>query len=185
MEHRSMDHVMTIHEGDTSEPRSDLDLPLVIILDRLRSAYNVGNVFRIAEAVRAREIISCGYTATPPHPKLEKTARGCDVLVPSRNLPTAWKAVGELQCAGYNVFAVDTAESAVLYHACTLPFPLALVFGNEALGVSPEVLAICDGVICLPALGCKNSINVGNCAAVCMFEALRQWRGEEREGTET
>ena len=180
MGHESTDPVTGIREGDSPEPRSDLDLPLVIVLDRLRSAHNVGNVFRTAEAVRAREIITCGYTATPPHPKLEKTARGCDVLVPSRNLPTAEAAVQELQRAGYHVFAVETVESAVPYHVCVLPFPLALVLGNEALGVSPEALAACDGVICLPALGCKNSINVGNCAAVCMFEALRQWRGENR-----
>ena len=151
---------VTVRTGDVEAPRESRALPVVLILDRLRSAYNVGNVFRVAEAARVEEIAACGYTACPPHGKLEKTARGCDKLVPCRHFETAAEAVGEYRGRGYAVYGVETVESAQWYW--------------NALGVSEEALSLCDGFISLPTFGCKNSINVGNCAAVVVFECLKR-----------
>ncbi len=169
-------HPIEVCDRDREAPLWPGTLPVTLVLDRLRSAFNVGNIFRIAEAVRAERIVTCGCTATPPHPKLAKTARGCEELVPCEHRDTALEAVLSLEQAGYWVCAVETAAGAACLWEIPFRFPAALVFGNEALGVSREVLARCAAVVCLPALGRKNSINVGNCAAVALFEALRQWR---------
>ncbi len=151
-------------------------LPVTVVLDRLRSAFNVGNIFRVAEALRAEQILTCGYTATPPHAKLAKTARGCDLVVSCRHHPSAAEAVRDLRAAGYWVCAVETAVGAAAVWEVPFRFPAALVFGNEALGIAADALALCDAVACLPAFGVKNSINVGNCAAVALYESWRQWR---------
>lgn len=140
-----------------------------IVLDRLRSAHNVGNIFRLADAVGANEIICCGYTAAPPHPKLVKTAMGADKTVPFRSFPTAADALRELKAEGCKAVAVETLETA--YDAWKFDYPdkIALLLGNEALGISPDALELCDAAVSLPMFGTKVSINVGNCAAVVLY----------------
>lgn len=140
-----------------------------IVLDRLRSAHNVGNIFRLADAVGASEVICCGYTAAPPHPKLVKTAMGADKTVPFRSFPTAAEAVAELKREGCRAIAVETVSEAADAWNYEYPEKIALVFGNEALGISEEALALCDGFVSLPMFGTKVSINVGNCAAVVLY----------------
>jgi len=163
--------------GDRPQPaRPDFTLPLVLVLDHLRSAFNTGNIFRLAEATRATAIYTAGYTPTPPHDKLAKTARGCDTLVPSRNFPTALDAILELKRQNYTIYAVETVADAKSPWDTTFRFPAALVLGNEALGISQDALAACDFFISLPTLGQKNSINVGNAAAVVLFQALHQYQ---------
>ena len=152
------------------EPKHDV----VFVLDRLRSAHNVGNIFRIAELTALQEVVTCGYTATPPHPKLEKTAMGCDAVVPFRHFPTGVEAVKALQSEGYIVLAVETVEDAPMLWSQQITPKTAFVFGNEALGITEEALAACDGCIRLPVFGFKNSLNVGNCASVIAYEAVRQ-----------
>jgi tRNA G18 (ribose-2'-O)-methylase SpoU len=174
--------------GDRLLPVAPERMPVVIVLDRLRSAYNVGNVFRLADAVRAEKIITVGYTATPPHAKLAKTARGCDETVPCEHAAAGADALASLKRDGYTVYGVETAASAGIYWEADVTFPAAFVFGNEALGISEGCLSLCDGFVSLPACGLKNSINVGNCAAVILFDALRRWRtrsgGDARFGSE-
>lgn len=141
-----------------------------IVLDRLRSAHNTGNIFRIAEAVGAAEIICCGYTPAPPHPKLEKTAMGADKLVPCRVFTTSLEAVRALRAEGYRqILAAEPVAGAVEAWDMKYEFPLAIVFGNEALGVEHETLEAVDGCVCLPMLGKKASINVGNSAAAILY----------------
>jgi tRNA G18 (ribose-2'-O)-methylase SpoU len=146
---------------------------ITIILDRLRSAYNTGNIFRIAEAIGAKEIIACGYTPYPPHPKLAKTAMQADEMVPCRHFDTSYEAVKQLREEGISqVLAVETVEDATNVWDMEYEFPLAIILGNEALGISEETLAVCDGYVSLPMLGKKASINVGNCAAVVCYSIL-------------
>ena len=148
-----------------------------IVLDRLRSAYNVGNIFRLAEAVGAAEVVCCGYTAAPPHPKLEKTAMGTDKTVPCRQFPDAVSALKQLRDEGCLCVAVDTVENAAdAWDFQPREQDVALVFGNEALGISPEAVAVCEKAIRLPMFGKKASINVGNCAAVVLYSVLRKIR---------
>lgn len=140
-----------------------------IVLDRLRSAHNVGNIFRLADAVGANEIVCCGYTAAPPHPKLVKTAMGADKTVPFRSFPTAADALRELNAEGCKAVAVETLETACDAWKFDYPDKIALLLGNEALGISPDALELCDAAVSLPMFGTKVSINVGNCAAVVLY----------------
>ncbi len=145
----------------------------VIVLDRLRSVHNTGNIFRLAEAIGAAEIIACGYTPAPPHPKLAKTAMGTDTMVPCRTFATSLEAVEQLRCEGFKqILAVESVPDAPAAWDFDYQFPLALVLGNEALGIMPETIAACDGVVALPMFGDKASINVGNCAAVILYSIV-------------
>ncbi len=150
-----------------------MEKKITIVLDRLRSAHNTGNIFRIADAVGANEIIACGYTPSPPHPKLAKTAMGSDRTVLCRTSATSIDAVDMLReewCK--QILAVETTDNAVNAWEFEYQFPLVLIFGNEALGIEPETIKKCDGVIALPMVGFKESINVGNCAAAVLYAIL-------------
>ena len=166
--------VVSIVTGDKKQPPDHPRHPIVFVLDRLRSAFNVGNIFRLAEICHIQEVVTCGYTATPPHDKLEKTARGCDKLVPYRHFPDTVQAVHRLKQEGFTVMAVETVADAPTLWDASYTFPLALVLGNEALGVQQDVLDLCDGFIKLPVYGTKNSLNVGNAASAVVYQALRE-----------
>ncbi|MBL8024881.1 MAG: RNA methyltransferase, partial [Fibrobacteres bacterium] len=145
------------------------------ILDNLRSAFNVGAIFRTSDAARIAEIAACGYTAHPPHLKLEKTALGTDKLVKSSYFTSTVDAVREMKQRGMTVVALETAEEAVNYTEFEFNKPLAVVVGNEALGISPEVLNEVDAAVQIPLYGYKNSLNVASAYAVLVFEIIRQW----------
>ena len=143
---------------------------IAIVLDRLRSAHNTGNIFRIAEAVGAAEIIACGYTPAPPHPKLAKTAMGADAMVPCRVMADSATAVRTLRAEGYRmILAAEPMPGSRFAWEMKYEFPLAVIFGNEALGVAPETLELVDGLVSLPVFGEKASINVGNAAAAILY----------------
>ena len=147
-----------------------MEKKLVIVLDRLRSAHNVGNIFRIAEALGAAEIIACGYTPAPPHPRLVKTAMGADKMVPCRCFETSLDAVNALRSEGFQqILAAEPLPGSVPAWEMDYQFPLAVIFGNEALGVHPETLKAVDGMVSLPMHGSKASINVGNAAAAILY----------------
>ncbi|HCE46466.1 MAG TPA: hypothetical protein DET40_23220 [Lentisphaeria bacterium] len=149
------------------------DPDITIILDRLRSAHNTGNIFRLADAVGAKEIICCGYTPFPPHPKLAKTAMGADLTVRFRHFEDSTSAVQEIRKEGARqILAVETGTGGTCAWEKDYEFPLGLVFGNEALGILPETISICDGIVNLPMFGFKSSINVGNCAAVVLYSII-------------
>ena len=151
-------------------------LEITLVLDRLRSAFNTGNIFRLADAAGVREVICCGYTPAPPHPRLEKTAMGADRWVRSRCMGDTLEAVRQLKQTGVSVVAVEVAPNARYVWDYPFRFPLALVLGNEALGVDSRVLAECDGVVSLPMAGAKTSVNVGNCAAAVLYSILGKYQ---------
>ncbi len=173
--------IIEVRKGDCPQVNSGQKMPLVLILDRLRSAFNVGNIFRLADAVAAEEVALCGYTACPPHPKLAKTARGCEELVKFRQYETTLEAINLYTEQGYRIYAVETVAAAESVWEVDFVFPAALVLGNEALGISQDALQKCDEFIQLPCNGVKNSINVGNCAAVVLYKALEAWCGRGRQ----
>jgi tRNA G18 (ribose-2'-O)-methylase SpoU len=149
-------------------------LPVHVVLDNLRSAFNVGSIFRLADAVRAAEVVTCGYTCHPPHHKLEQTALGTTHSVPSRHFADTPSALADLRAAGCRLVAVETVVGAIPYHRFEPTLPLAVVFGNEALGVSRPALELCDSVVELPVTGFKNSVNVATAAAVVLYELARR-----------
>ncbi|MEI6055828.1 MAG: TrmH family RNA methyltransferase [Lentisphaerota bacterium] len=146
---------------------------ITIVLDRLRSAFNTGNIFRLADAVKVHEVIACGYTPYPPHPKLSKTAMGSDEYVKCRHFETSLEAIRNLRNEGCKmILSVETGENSICAWYKNYQFPLAIVLGNEALGVDKETMQGCDGIIGLPMFGNKISINVGNCAAVVLYSII-------------
>ena len=153
---------------------------LVIVLDRLRSAHNVGNIFRLADALDA-EIVGCGATPLPPHPKVERTAMGTEKSVPCRSVPEAAEAVRMLRREGVKTVLAAEPGGGSEREAwnCDCEFPLAVIFGNEALGVHPEAVKMADGLVSLPMLGRGSSINVSNAAAAILY-ALK-YRSANRE----
>jgi tRNA G18 (ribose-2'-O)-methylase SpoU len=156
--------------------------PLYVVLDNLRSAFNVGAVFRLCDALRVRGLYLCGYTAYPPHKKLEKTSLGTIEYVPWRHFDSAVEAVGSLKEKRVSVWAAETTSHARPYHEVAYPSPLAIVFGNEALGVSREVLEICDRVVEIPLRGFKNSLNVATACAVIGFDFMVRGEVPKKEG---
>ena len=149
--------------------------PVVLVLDNLRSAFNVGALFRVADTARLAGLLTCGHTAHPPHPRLDKTALGSLDYVATRHYPTTEEAVGRLRQDGVPVWALETTSRSRHYARVSYPRPVALVLGNEALGVQPPVLESCDDLIEVPVFGFKNSLNVAAAAAVVVYEILRQW----------
>jgi tRNA G18 (ribose-2'-O)-methylase SpoU len=148
--------------------------PVHLVLDNLRSAFNTGSVFRLADAARAAEVVCCGYTAYPPNAKLEQTALGTHRSVPWSHCRDPVAAVRRLRSSGCQVLAVETVAGAEPFHRHCYRFPVALAFGNEALGVSAGVLSECDAVIRIPMAGYKNSVNVAAACAIVLFDCLRQ-----------
>lgn len=153
--------------------------PLSLVLDNLRSAENVGNIFRAAEAAQLQHVYCCGSTPVPPHPRLLKTALGAAEHVRHSQRPSVLRLVRDLRAEGVTVWAAETTARSELYTAQPMPAPLALVLGNERTGVDTKVLDEVDAVVALPMLGVKNSLNVATACTVLLWEALRQW-GHER-----
>lgn len=149
--------------------------PVTLVLDNLRSAFNVGSLFRTADTARLERVITCGYTAHPPHPRLDKTALGTLDYVQTEHVERTADAIAALHAAGTPVWALETTSASRRHTEVAFPRPVALVLGNEALGIEPEILALCDELVEIPVFGYKNSLNVGCAAAVVTFEILRQW----------
>jgi 23S rRNA (guanosine2251-2'-O)-methyltransferase len=169
MEVRSLDR--TPEEGPVRvEP-----FPVTVVLDNLRSAFNVGSIFRTSEAARVAELVLCGITPYPPNEKLDRTALGTVHRVPWRHCVSTAVAVAELRGRGLTVWACELADGAASLRAVAFPAPLALVFGHEVSGVDREVLKHVDGIVEIPLYGRKNSLNVATSFGIVVFEVLRQW----------
>jgi 23S rRNA (guanosine2251-2'-O)-methyltransferase len=145
---------------------------LHIILDNLRSAFNVGAIFRTCDALRVKGLYLCGYTAFPPHDKLAKTSLGTIDYVPWKRFETAVEAVRFLQEQQVPVWAAETTSHSKKFNEVTYPKELGIVFGNEALGVGREVLEIVDEIIEISLHGFKNSLNVATAVGIIGFKAI-------------
>ena len=150
-------------------------MPLVVVLDDVRSMYNVGSVFRTSDAYRVECIYLCGITGCPPHAEIHKTALGAEDSVDWLYFESAEDAVEDLKRRGYKVFAVEQAEGSIGFplpddFMSDLPTGYAVVFGNEVKGVKQEVIDRCDGCIELPQYGTKHSLNVATTAGIVIWE---------------
>ena len=151
--------------------------PIAAVLDNIRSAYNVGAMFRTAECAYIAKLVLCGITAKPPHRKVEKTALGTTQLVPWEYFADTMEAVRKLKAEGWTVAALEiTDESRPLQTVRRHEFPLALVFGNEVTGVDERVLAAADTVLEIPQFGQKESLNVAVAFGVAVFLLVERWR---------
>jgi tRNA G18 (ribose-2'-O)-methylase SpoU len=150
--------------------------PVHVVLDNVRSAFNVGSIFRTADAGAVEHVHLCGMSAYPPNPKLAKTALGAHEYVPWTYHTSTEAAIEALQARAVPLVAVEVTPVAVSHTQFDWPRPVAIVFGNEVRGVSPDVLVRCDAVVCIPMRGFKNTINVATAFGVILFEVLRRWQ---------
>ena len=148
--------------------------PLIVILDNLRSARNVGAIFRTADAVGIEELILCGTTAIPPHKQIEQTAMGAEEHVKWSYSPHTVKAVRKFKETGLPIYVLEVTNSGKYYWDMDYPEKMVLVLGNEALGISESVLNLSDFIIEIPMTGFKNSLNVASAFSVVAFEILHQ-----------
>jgi 23S rRNA (guanosine2251-2'-O)-methyltransferase len=156
-------------------------LPLYFVLDNLRSAFNVGSIFRLADCLRITGLYLCGCTAHPPHIKLEKTSMGTVDYVTWHYAEKTGDAIASLKGLGIRIWAAETSAGACRYETAEYPAPLALVLGNEALGIGPEVLGLCDAVVEVPVYGFKNSLNVAQSASVIGYRIAETWAAQKKD----
>ena len=157
---------------NAEEFRASEKMPLIVVLDDVRSMYNVGSVFRTADAFRVEAIHLCGITAQPPHPEIHKTALGAEDTVAWRHFPTALDAVEELKSQGYTIFSIEQCEGSTPLQTLSLPSnsKYAIVLGNEVKGVHQEVVDASHGCIEIPQFGTKHSLNVSTTAGIVIWE---------------
>ena len=146
-------------------------LPLVVVLDDVRSMYNVGSVFRTSDAFRVEAVCLCGITSTPPSTEIHKTALGAEDSVSWRYFPSALEAVESLKADGYEVYSVEQAHgSTMLQHfSPASDKKYAIVLGNEVKGVHQEVVDASDGCLEIPQFGTKHSMNVSVTAGIVIW----------------
>jgi tRNA G18 (ribose-2'-O)-methylase SpoU len=149
--------------------------PVIVVLENIRSAYNVGSVFRTCDAFLIEAIYIIGYSAKPPHKEIKKTALGAEDTVAWKYFKTTAEAIGQLRSEGYNVYAAEQAEGSYKLNAISIEQEekIAVVFGNEVTGVEQSSIALCDGCIEIPQLGMKHSLNIATAAGVVLWELVR------------
>src|SRR5262245_8839995 len=150
-------------------------IPIIVVLENVRSAYNVGSVFRTSDAFLIQSIYIIGYSAKPPHKEIKKTALGAEDTVSWKYFKTSAEVIDSLRSEGYSVFAVEQTEGSQLLHTVQLEpkDKIAVVFGNEVTGVEQSTIALCDGCIEIPQLGMKHSLNIATAAGVVLWELVR------------
>lgn len=150
-------------------------LPLIMVLDNIRSLHNVGSVLRTADAFRLEAVYMCGITATPPSPEIHKTALGAEDAVNWKYFENTLQAVQQLKAQGYTVLAVEQVEGSLKLgsFSFTPGKRYALVMGNEVKGVQQSVVDACDQALEIPQYGTKHSMNVSVTAGIVMWEVER------------
>lgn len=156
-----------------------MDRQIVLVVDNVRSALNVGSLFRTSDGAGVGRIILCGYTPSPidrfgrTQNQIAKTSLGASEMVPWEKAETTADAcarVQELKANGFTIVAVEQTENAIPLHAFTVPQKVAYIVGNEIDGVSQELLELCDQVVEIPMRGKKESLNVGVAAGIALFK---------------
>ncbi len=163
---------MRTHQPQAPPPER---LPVYGLLEGIRSAWNVGSMFRTADGAGLAGLFLCGVTATPPRPDMEKTALGATLTVPWDYWENGVAAARDLRERGIAVIALERTAAAEPYDRFPYAFPLCFVVGHEVDGISPELLALADGVVQIPMVGRKSSLNVAVSFGVLAYELRRRW----------
>lgn len=159
-----------------AQPYESLQLPASVLLDNVRSMYNVGAFFRTADAVRLERLFLCGITARPPKRSITKTALGAEETVAWEHSWEPAAVVDALRARGCEIAAVETTLRSVDLFDWRPAFPVCVLFGHEVDGVRAELLDLCDTHIRIPMLGAKHSLNVATAGGVVLYELLRKYR---------
>jgi 23S rRNA (guanosine2251-2'-O)-methyltransferase len=155
---------------------ASLRLPVSILLDNVRSMYNVGAFFRTADGAGIERLLLSGITARPPKSAISKTALGAEMRVSWQAIDDPAAAIRELRLSGYEIAAIETSTRAIDIFDWQPQFPVCVLFGHEVEGLAPRLLELCDTHARIPMLGLKHSLNVASAGAVVMYELLRKYR---------
>ena len=157
--------------------------PITVVLDNVRSALNVGSVFRTCDAFRIERIVLCGITATPPNNEIRKTAIGAEQSVEWTYAKDSVSAVNDLKAQGYTIIAVEQADQSVMIdHLDSVQITkAALVFGNEVKGVDDGIMDICDICVEIPQFGTKHSLNVSVSAGIAIWEVFKKFTAKNAQ----
>jgi len=146
-------------------------IPVVVLLNSIRSNYNVGSIFRTSDAVMIEKLYLCGFTPAPPKKEILKTALGSTDSVKWEYRKNAIEVIADLKQQGYTIAALELTENSILYSQIEeLKYPLCLVIGNEITGVSQEILDQCDIALEIPQFGIKQSMNVAVAYGIAIYE---------------
>lgn len=168
--------ITELNRISTEEFKEAEKLPLVVVLDNIRSLHNIGSVFRTSDAFRIECIYLCGITATPPHAEMHKTALGAEFTVDWKYVNNTVKVVDNLKNEGYTVYSVEQAEGSIMLNELTLDKnrKYAIVMGNEVKGVQQEVIDHSHGCIEIPQYGTKHSLNVSVTAGIVIWDLFNK-----------
>lgn len=150
---------------------------VIVICHNIRSAFNVGSIFRTADGAGVNRIILGGYCACPPHPKLVKTALGAEKIVPYERVWQTWRVADDLKKRGYNIVALENSPGAEDIFKFRPRFPLAMILGNEVRGLSKNILSRCDDIVALSMRGQKESLNVSVAFGVAIYQIINKVDG--------
>lgn len=161
-----------------NEFKHALKIPLIVLLDNIRSALNVGSVFRTADAFLVEAVYLCGITAAPPNREISKSALGATETVSWKYFKTTQEAVIELKKLGYQVICIEQTEGSIMLNDFNHQpnQKVAIIFGHEVDGVQQEVVNLCDACIEIPQLGTKHSLNIAVCSGIVMWEFFNKMK---------
>jgi len=161
-----------LNRVSVSEFKSSKKLPVVVVLDNVRSMHNIGSIFRTADGFAVEQVCLCGITAQPPHREIEKTALGATQSINWAYFPDTISAVNTLRAEGYLIIAIEQAENSSMLNEFNLTADkkYALIFGNEVNGVSDDVMEIIDACIEIPQFGTKHSFNIVVSAGIVLWD---------------
>jgi 23S rRNA (guanosine2251-2'-O)-methyltransferase len=167
------DELNRLSEDDFKQEQKQ---PIIIVLDNIRSLNNIGSVFRTADAFLIKAIYLCGITAQPPHREIQKTALGATETVEWKYFSSTIEAVNELKSMNYKLIAIEQTENSTMLNdfKCSKDEPLALIFGNEVLGVEQEVINEVDEVVEIPQYGTKHSLNISVSVGVVVWDVFNK-----------
>ncbi|MBI3787318.1 MAG: RNA methyltransferase [Ignavibacteriales bacterium] len=152
-------------------------LPVIAVVDNVRSLYNVGSIFRTSDGVLLEKLILTGFTPTPPRKEIEKTALGATQSVPWEYIKEPKEAIHKLKQQKLKICCLELTDATTPYYSIqSKDFPLALVVGNEITGISKDIVSECDMAIEIPMVGIKQSLNVAVAYGIAIFELNRVWR---------
>lgn len=163
---------------DLQEFKAAEKLPVIVVMDNVRSMHNVGSTFRTGDAFAIAGIALCGITAQPPHREIHKTALGATESVDWKHYETTQAACEALRADGYQIMAVEQVQNSIPLQNFK-PKPnqkLAIVFGNEVFGVEEEIVALADGCIEIPQFGIKHSLNISVTAGIVLWDLVTKMK---------
>lgn len=155
--------------------KSSIKTPIVVILDNIRSAINVGSVFRTADAFRLKKVYLCGITPSPPHKDIRKSALGATKTVDWEHIENTENIILHLKSLGYLICSVEQVDDSIMLNKFSnLEKPIAVIFGNEVDGVKQSVIDKSDYCIEIPQIGTKHSLNVSVCVGIVLWDLYKK-----------